>query len=209
MLMDAFPFQTELEYDPDAYMRDREEVDCDFDSVNLRSSSDSHSYSSAPQVAFERDHPNGNFANTSSHGPGYEPELPTPPPFPSNSLQYTGAVWRPPNRQLQRHPSPHSPTHSHQLPDNHARSRERIQFGPLTKQVHETPEKNHITESKRRTRGEPHAPLASGGRSAVDPSASGPVSVITSNRHHDDDLHTTPFTLARQGVQASKTRTRS
>jgi len=184
-------------------MRDREEVDCDFDSMSSRSSSESHPNA---QVAFERDHPNGKFANTSSQGPEYEPELPNPPPLPSNSLQYTGAVWRPPKRQLQRYPSPLSPTPPHQLPDNHTRSREWSQFGPLTKQAHETPENHQITESRRRTRGEPRAPLASG-RNVVHPPASGPI--ITSNQHHDRGLHTTPLTIARQEVQVSKTRTRS
>lgn len=195
-------FQTELEYDPELYMHDREGVDCDFDSVNSSSSSDSHSYAPPPQLAFERDDPNGNFANTSYQGLRHEPELPDPPPLPASGPPYARAVWMPPNRQLQRHPSPLSHVPSHQLADNHTRSR------PPTKQVHETPGSYQITESKRQsrghkpgTRGEPHAPPVSREHGVVDPSAAGPI--ISSNQHRGHNLQTT------QGVHASETWTRS
>lgn len=206
-------FQAELEYDPELYMRDREGVDCDFDSVNSSSSSDSHSYAPPPQLAFERHRPYENLANTSYQGLGYEPELPDLPPLPASGPPYAGAVWSSPNRQLRPHPSPLSHVPSHQLADNHTRSREANHFKPPTNLAHETPGSYHITESKRqsrgrnsRTRGEPHAPPVSQGRSVVDPSASGPI--ISSNQHHSHNLQTSPSTTARQGVHASETQTR-
>ena len=194
-------------------MRDREGVDCDFDSVNSSSSSDSHSYAPPPQLAFERHRPYENLANTSYQGLGYEPELPDLPPLPASGPPYAGAVWSSPNRQLRPHPSPLSHVPSHQLADNHTRSREANHFKPPTNLAHETPGSYHITESKRqsrgrnsRTRGEPHAPPVSQGRSVVDPSASGPI--ISSNQHHSHNLQTSPSTTARQGVHASETQTR-
>jgi hypothetical protein len=197
-------FQTELEYDPELYMRDREGVDCDFDSVNSSSSSDSHSYAPPPQLAFERDRQNGNFANTPHQGLRCEPELPDPPPLPASGPPHAGAVWRPPNRQLQHHHSPLSHVPSYQLADNHTRSR------LPTMQVHETPGSYQITENKQQsrdrkpgTRGEPRAPPVSRGHGVVDPSAAGPI--ISSNQHHGHNLQTRPSVIARQGVHASET----
>lgn len=197
-------FQTELEYDPELYMRDREGVDCDFDSVNSSSSSDSHSDAPPPQLAFERDRLNGNSANTPYQGLRYEPELPDPPPLLPSDPPYAEAVWRPANRQLQRHPSPPSHVPSYQLADNHSRSR------LPTRQVRETPESYQIMESKRQSRGrkpgargEPRAPPVSRKHGVVDPSAAGPI--ISSNQHRGHDLQTSPSVISRQGVYASET----
>lgn len=193
-------FQTELEYDPELYRRDREGVDYDFDSVNSSPSSDSHSYAPPPQLAFERHRPDENFANISYQGPRYEPELPDPPPLPASGPPYAGAVWSPPNRQLRRHPSPLSHVPSHQLADSHTRSREASHFRPPTNQAHETPGNYHITESKRQSREvntRTREPRVSRGRGGVNPSTSGPI--ISSNQHHSHNLQTSLSTIARQG----------
>jgi len=134
-------------------MRDREEVDCDLDSVNSRSSSDNHTYTPPPQSVSEYHRHVGRPTNTLYRGPGYESELPYPPAIPASSPPYTEAVWgAAPNQQYQRHPSPLSPAPSYQLGDNRTHSRQSSHVKPHNEYANEPPRNHQITETRRRSR---------------------------------------------------------
>ncbi|KAF8967961.1 hypothetical protein BDZ97DRAFT_1916530 [Flammula alnicola] len=99
--------ENELEYDPMLYRRDREEVDCDFDSVNETSSEDGHPSSLNPGVAHGHPH-GGPTVHWESGHETYQFELPpisgSPPP------EYVGTLRGVSNRQHDRRPSSLSTT---------------------------------------------------------------------------------------------------
>jgi hypothetical protein len=167
-------------------MRDREEVDCDLDSVNSRSSGDNRTHTPSPQSASEYRRRVGRHADTLYRGSEYESELPDPPPIPASSPPYVEAVWGAAlNRQYQ-YPSPLSPAPSYQLGNSQAHSRQSSRVRPPDEYGNEPPRNHRITETRRRSRDrhpriptEPRASRVSRGHRVVSPSASG--SIITTN----------------------------